>query len=190
MTSSTTVNTTGGAANSSLASSAPTTKIDVGILLLVNNEPVALRPIDEYGKLQNAVVLAKLDGKKYELTKPIKVGSLKDFNTFLQKYGASMPASGDFPAPLDEVYRKLTSLELTVEEFMVNIPGTHKLKAAAKDKPRAELTSTDIDPIPADEKGLTTYVLAVTVQWLSGEEVDLIKGTLAIQGFYCKISRV
>lgn len=161
---------------------------DLGILLLVNNEPVALRPLDVYKGLANAAVLAKIDGKRYELTKPVKVGSLDDFNAFLQKYGASMPDATDFPDPLNKVYAKLTSLELTVEEFMVNIPATHELLANATTKPRTDLTPTDIQP--KTSKGSTTYELAITVQWRSGEQVDLISGTLAIQGFYCKISNL
>lgn len=170
----------------------PKTQLDFGILLLVNNEPVALRPTEEYANAINAVTLAKLDGKKYQLTRPCHVGSLNDFNQFLQKYGMSMPKAEDFPSPLDEVYNKLTSLELTVEEFMVNIPGSHKVKAGSINKARPQLLPTDIEAKTPEEKAATptTYVLAVTVQWKSGEQVDLIQDTLAIQGFYCKISKL
>ena len=124
---------------------------DAGVILEINGEDVAIYPTQ-------AITDAKKNGVKYELPRPVPIGTAEDLNAFLKTLSDDVPPlpKGDtFPSPLDTVYNKLISLNLAVEELTLKVPAS--LQADGK---------TAIDPPPA-----TTFTLGLSATWKDNEKV-------------------
>ncbi|WP_143438114.1 hypothetical protein [Hydrocoleum sp. CS-953] len=95
-----------------------TTNVNFGVVLEINGEDVAIEPT-------KAVTDAKKNGVEFSLPRRVEVGTAADLAGFLGTLTDEVPSlpSGDsFPSPLDTVYKKLTSLNLAVEELYLKVP--------------------------------------------------------------------
>lgn len=135
-----------------------TTSVDFGVILIINGKDVPIEPA-------KAVRNAKVDGMEFSLPQRVEIGTAAELGAFLGTLTDDLPhlpQSSDFPTPLDQVYGKLTSLNLAVEKLDLRVPP-----------------STPAKP--------TTFTLGLSATWSDGSEVNLISGKLAIKGLYVRM---
>ena len=143
-----------------------TTDVTFGVILEINGEDVPLEPA-------KAVTDAKKNGVEYSLPHRVEVGTAAELGAFLNTLANDVPAlpSGDsFPTPLDDVYKKVISLNLAVEELNLKVPPSLNADGSAITPPRP-----------------TTFTLGLSATWSGNQKVELITGKLAIKGLYVKV---
>ena len=145
----------------------PTT-VNPGIILQINGQDVPLTPSDA------STDDLKKTGAHYELASPVDLGSIADLSNFLSsQFGApALPAAATFPTPLDQVYTKLTQLELGVDQASVTIPPTLDATGQPLTSPRA-----------------TSFTMGLTATWPAGQEVAIIPGKLSIKGIFLLVQK-
>lgn len=57
---------------------------------------------------------AKDDGFEFSQDTPIKLGTIRDFEKFLAEHSIDIPSASALPAPLDSIYEKATTAELSL----------------------------------------------------------------------------
>jgi hypothetical protein len=156
-------------------------KIDGGVILSINGELVPLGPkeLEKYraeaiAKIKEAKVEAKLTAmlfnRKFELTKPVEVGSLNDLNSFLMNnFGVELPEP-DLPEPLDTIYTRVNNLVLTVEDFFLDVPGKLIIDPAA--------TNHD-----TTKPWTETEVCDLALKQLTANDAETVLGWLDIKQF-------
>ena len=144
-----------------------TTNLNAGVILEINGQDVAIEPA-------KAITDAKKKGVEYSLPRPVTLGTADDLNDFLKTLADDVPAlpTGDnFPSPLDKVYKKLTSLNLTVEELKLKVPP-----------------SLNEDGTPIASPKSTAFTIGLSATWTDNEKVN-ITDKLAIKGIYVKVEK-
>jgi hypothetical protein len=144
-----------------------TASVNVGIVLEINGEDVAIEPA-------KALTDAKKNGVEFSLPRRVEVGTAADLHAFLNTLTDGVPPlpSGDnFPSPLDSAYEKVMSLNLAVEALTLKVPPSVKEDGSGKFDP----------PLP------TTFTLGLSATWSDNDKVELIQGKLAIKGLYVKL---
>lgn len=143
-----------------------TASVNVGIVLEINGEDVAIEPA-------KALTDAKKNGVEFSLPRRVEVGTAADLHAFLNTLtddAVSLPSGDDFPSPLDSAYKKVMSLNLAVEELNLKVP------------PSLNADGTAITPAKP-----TTFTLGLSATWSDNDKVELIQGKLAIKGLYVKL---
>ena len=130
---------------------APATKLVFGLNFNLHGTIVPVSTDD--------IANAKTNGIKFELPAPVDLGTLTDFQAwFKSQFGIDLPLGTDLPPPLGSIMDKLTTLDVSVDQFRINVPGT------------------------ASENKSTLYTLAMAAQWPAGQGIPLIPGVLTIDG--------
>ncbi|WP_143286576.1 hypothetical protein [Burkholderia ubonensis] len=102
---------------------------------------------------------AKAKGIEFTLPERVNLGTLTDFQAWFKKqFGIDLPLGTDLPPPLGAIMNKLTTLDVSVEQFHVKIPGTD-----TPDAPKL-------------------YTLAMSAIWPADGGIPLIPGVLTIDG--------
>jgi hypothetical protein len=143
-----------------------TTDVILGVILEINGEDVPIEPA-------KAMRDVKKNGVEYSLPHRVEVGTAAELGAFLNTLADDVPAlpSGDsFPSPLDDVYKRVTSLNLAVEELNLKVPPS--------------VAADGITPIAPSP---TTFTLGLSATWSDNNKVNLITGKLAIKGLYVKV---
>lgn len=92
------------------------TKIRFGIMLKINNTDVPITTDD--------IANAKENGVEFELPSPVTLGSIKDFQDWVQtKFSVSLPKAEDLPKPLDEVVGAMTDIQIAVNKAHIKVPA-------------------------------------------------------------------
>ena len=123
--------------------------IRFGIILDINGKSVPVTSGD--------LASAKATGVEFLLQDPITLGSIDDFENWVESnFSVSLPKAADLPPPLDKVVGAITGMTITVEKAHVKVPGT--------DTPNAK-------------PGIT-----LEVNGTFNPKIELIEGKLGIQG--------
>lgn len=136
------------------------TTTTVGIVISLNNHDVTLTP--------STFTDVASQGISYALQEPVTIGSPTDFSNFLSStFGApALPSASSLPTPINTIYNKLVTADLSVNEFAVRIPPTAG-NASVMDS--------------------ATFKLALAVTF--DTPVTLISGALAVKGVVLSIAR-
>ena len=129
-----------------------TTSLVFGLVFNLHGTAV---PIDT-NDIQDAVE----NGIGFELPGPVELGTLTDFTTwFAKQFGVPVPDPTTLPPPLDQIAGKLSTLDVTVTDLKVSIPGTKS---------------------PAGST--TQYKVGLSAMWPVGQGIPLVDGVLEIEG--------
>lgn len=110
-----------------------TKKLVFGIVLDINGEDVGIST--------NDISKAKQQGIEFTLPEPVDVGTIENFETwFSAKFGVNIPSPENLPAPLDQVVKDLTNLDLGVDAFHIKIPPSESADKQKKYTLRMHLT--------------------------------------------------
>jgi len=151
--------------NTSSQSNSPQTPANktetlIGIKVSINNQPVTIT-INDLEK-------AKKDGFAFKLPEPIELGSFEDLVTWLDTQfkltlndELGSQAAKELPDPLNTIVMDIENLDFKLEKFDFNLPP----KSSTKKK---------------------TYTLQLGAKL--PQPVDLISGSLAIDGFVFGVS--
>jgi len=102
---------------------------------------------------------AKTKGIEFTLPEAVNLGTLTDFQAWFQKqFGVNLPLGTDLPSPLGKIMELLTTLDVSVDQFHIKVPGTES----------------------EDQNKL--YTLAMSAIWPAGQGIPLIPGVLTIDG--------
>jgi hypothetical protein len=108
----------------------------------------------------NDIKNAATNGIEFTLPAAVNLGTLNDFEAWFKKqFGIDLPTAADLPPPLNGIMAKLATLDVSVDQFHVKVPG-----------------SASPDPSKL-------YTLAMSAAWPASEGgIDLIPGVLSIDG--------
>jgi hypothetical protein len=135
-----------------------TTTTQGGIVLTVNGKDVWLSTTD-INRVRGGAVHYKLD-------EPLVLGSAADLKTFLNDtFGADLSIdASSFPFPLDEVYSKLTSLNLTLTELALTVPATDEQQTKE-----------------------ASFSLGLSATWSDDQAIHILPRVLAVKGIFVKV---
>jgi hypothetical protein len=134
-----------------VATDAPQTKIVFGVTFNLHGTQVPVSTAD--------IANAAKQGIEFTLPSPVDLGTLTDFQAWFEKqFAIKLPLGTDLPSPLGDIMSKLATLDVSVDQFHVKIPGSDN-----KDDPKL-------------------YTLAMSAVWPPGQGIPLIPGVLSIDG--------
>jgi len=132
-------------------SDSPATKLVFGVTFNLHGTQVPISTAD--------IADAKKKGIQFTLPQPVDLGTLTDFQTwFKTQFGVDLPLGTDLPDPLGQIMTKLATLDVSVDQFHVKIPGSDN---------------------PSDPK---LFTLAMSAIWPPGGGIPLIPNVLSIDG--------
>ena len=101
-------------------------------------------------------------GIEFTLPEPVDLGTLTDFNSWLNtQFGIPLLNIQALPTLLQPVIAKLTSLDVTVQEFHLKVPGSD-----------------------AGPNATTQFTLGMKAMWPDGQGINLLTGVLSIDGVF------
>lgn len=144
--------------------------VSFGVVLLVNDQTVALQPKQVVGEVSQKAGNLKANGMELELDRPLQLGSPgagKDaLEDLVKKFDSnfSMPTKNDLPDEVKDLVDRLESVEITVEKFHLKIPGS-----AAK--------STGV-----------RYTVGMSAIFPPGRELGVAEIPVALKGMFFEVS--
>jgi hypothetical protein len=135
-----------------------------GVVVAINGVSVPLSPKDYSDKAGAAI--------SFELPRPVPLGTPAQMADLLSSaFGSSatMPDFSKLPSPLDSLAQRLASLNVTVEQFNLDISATK------------DAQGHDISP-----RAPNHYVVGLAGDW-PGDPISILGDALQLKGVFLKV---